>query len=335
MTLKVFYPSPKHSIYPREVDKQAMQVLDDALDPDVQFIVDTEIPDPAEYHILVAGTPSEEQLNASPNLHTVIIPWTGVSEKTLNLLLGHPHLSLHNMHHNTPTTAESALTLLFAAAKQLVPIERKFREHDWRPRYGPNPAMLLSGKTILMLGFGSIGQNIARVCQAMGMSILAIRRNPSAPTPKDIQTEVHSSDELHKLLPNVNILMVTLPLTDETRGMIGKEELGSLPPDAIVVNVGRGPVIDQEALYKALKNGSLHSAGIDVWYNYPPDEASRKHTPPADFPFHKLDNVVMSPHRGGGAKEVEVLRMAGLAKLLNAVARGEPIPNKVNLEAGY
>jgi phosphoglycerate dehydrogenase-like enzyme len=225
--------------------------------------------------------------------------------------------------------------LLFTAAKQVIPIERKFRGHDWRPRYGPNPALLLSGKTILMLGFGSIGQYIARVCQAMGMSILAIRRNPSAPTPKDSQAEVYSPDDLHKLLPRANVLMVTLPLTDETRGMIGKEEFALLPPDAIVVNVGRGPVIDQEALYNALKNGNLHSAGIDVWYNYPPDETSRENTPPADFPFHELDNVVMSPHRGGGAKEVEVLRMAELAKLLNAAARGEPIPNKVDLEAGY
>ena len=335
MTLKVFYPKPKLSLYPRDVDKQAMQVLESELAPDIDFIIDAKIPDPAEYHILVAGSPTLEQLNASPNLQTVIIPWTGVSDTTRKLISERPHLSLHNMHHNTPTTAESALMLLFTAAKQIIPIERKFRDHDWRPRYGPNPALLLSGKTVLMLGFGSIGQYIARVCQAMGMSILAIRRNPSAPNPEDIQAEVHSPDNLHKVLPRANVLMVTLPLTEETRGMIGKEELALLPPDAIVVNVGRGPIIDQKALYNALKNGSLHSAGIDVWYNYPPDEASREHTPPADFPFHELDNLVMSPHRGGGAKEVEVLRMAGLAKLLNTAARGEPIPNKVNLEAGY
>lgn len=335
MVLKVFFPRPKLSLYPREVDKQAMQVLDDELDPDVKLIMDTEIPDPAEYHILVAGSPTEEQLNASPNLHTVIVPWTGVSDATRKLIAERPQLSLHNMHHNTPTTAESALTLLFAAAKQVIPIERKFRAHDWRPRYGPNPALLLSGKTILMLGFGSIGQYIARVCQAMGMSILAVRRNPGIPFPEDIRAEVHSPDDLPKLLPRANVLMVTLPLTDETRGMIGKEEFGLLPPDAIVVNVGRGPVIDQEALYNALKNGSLHSAGIDVWYNYPPDEASHKNTPPADFPFHELDNIVMSPHRGGGAKEVESLRMAELATLLNAAVRGEPMPNKVDLKAGY
>jgi phosphoglycerate dehydrogenase-like enzyme len=129
--------------------------------------------------------------------------------------------------------------------------------------------------------------------------------------------------------------MCTLPLTDQTRGLIGEKEISLLPDHAILVNIGRGPVVDQGALYHALKDGKLHSAGIDVWYNYPPDEDARANTPPADYPFHELDNIVMSPHRGGGAAEVEVLRMTHLAELLNAVARGGPVPNKVDLEAGY
>jgi phosphoglycerate dehydrogenase-like enzyme len=99
--------------------------------------------------------------------------------------------------------------------------------------------------------------------------------------------------------------------------------------------MGRGPVVDQDALYNALITGKLHSAGIDVWYNYPPDEDARAYTPPADFPFHELDNIVMSPHRGGGASEVETLRMAHLAELLNAAASGDQIPNQVDLKRGY
>jgi phosphoglycerate dehydrogenase-like enzyme len=129
--------------------------------------------------------------------------------------------------------------------------------------------------------------------------------------------------------------MVTLPLTDETRGLIGEREIGLMPKNSVLVNIGRGPVVEQEALYHALKSGKLHSAGIDVWYNYPPDEEARAHTPPADFPFHELDNIVMSPHRGGGASEVEILRMAHLANLLNAAARGDQIPNQVDLKRGY
>jgi phosphoglycerate dehydrogenase-like enzyme len=102
-----------------------------------------------------------------------------------------------------------------------------------------------------------------------------------------------------------------------------------------LVNVGRGPIVDEAALYQALREGTLHSAGLDVWYNYPTDKAARSHTPPSAYPFHELDNVVMSPHRAGGADETDMLRMMHLAALFNAAARGDEMPNRVDLQAGY
>ena len=117
--------------------------------------------------------------------------------------------------------------------------------------------------------------------------------------------------------------------------MIGEHELALMPPGGILVNVGRGPVVDPGALYSALRSGQLGAAGLDVWYNYPKSPEERASTPPAEFPFHELDNVVMSPHRGGGSDQTEELRMTHLAAHLNAAARGEPIPNKVDLDAGY
>jgi phosphoglycerate dehydrogenase-like enzyme len=335
MALKAYYPTKVEGLYPRSVSEQAWNVLKTHLDPDVEFLFGEEIPDPADFHILIAGRPTREQLEASLNLQNVIVPWAGISDSTLELLKQFPHLTLHNLHHNAAATGETALMLLFTAAKRIIPIERKFREHDWTPRYQPNPALLLKGKAVLLLGFGNIGENIARVCQAMGMKILAIRRNPDIPTSEDIRVEIYSSADLHQVLPRAEVLMISLPLTEETEGMIGAEELALLPDNAILVNVGRGPVVDQEALYYALKDSKLHSAGIDVWYNYPPDPESRSNTLPADFPFHELDNVVMSPHRGGGAAEIDKLRMAHLAKLLNAANRNEPIPNQVDLTQGY
>jgi phosphoglycerate dehydrogenase-like enzyme len=335
MSLKVFYPREVLTLYPRDVDQSAWDILHKVLDPEIKFIIQPNIPDPADYQVLVSGRPTEDLLEASQNLHTVVIPWAGLPEQTGALMRKYPHISLHNLHHNAVTTAETALTLLLAAAKCTFPIERAFRQHDWRPRYGPNPARLLYGKTILIFGYGSIGQHIGRVCQTLGMKIVAIRRNPDKPGPEDVQAELYSPEALHQFLPLVDVLMVTVPLTDETRGRIGEREFELMPEGAILVNVGRGLVIDQEALYEALKSGKLHSAGIDVWYNYPSDEDSRANTPPADYPFHELENIVMSPHRGGGASEVEFLRMQKLAEMLNAIARGELVPNKVDLEAGY
>jgi phosphoglycerate dehydrogenase-like enzyme len=164
------------------------------------------------------------------------------------------------------------------------------------------------------------------------MRVLAIRRNPGT---GDAGIPVHPPDALHDLLPQADVLFLTLPLTEQTRGLIGAAELELLPQGAILVNVGRGPIVDQGALYHALESGKLHGAGLDVWYNYPPDEESKSDTPPADFPFHQLNNVVMSPHRGGHTEETGYLRMIHLAESLNAAARGEPIPNAVDLQAGY
>lgn len=331
--LKVYYPRQPGSESKRASDRISWQALVSALSTEVDLVASPDIPEPAEYHILIAGRPSAEQLDASPNLHTLLIPWAGLPEETAKLMAAYPDIVIHNLHHNSVTTAETALTLLLAAAKHLVPIENKFRQHDWRPRYAPNPALMLEGKTVLILGYGSVGQHVGRVCSAMGMRVLATRRNPEKPL--NAPGEVHPSSNLHSLLPEANVLIICLPLTAETRGLISEDEINLLPDKAIVVNVGRGPVIDQHALYQALKNGKLHSAGLDVWYNYPPDEASRSNTLPADVPFHQLDNIVMSPHRGGGSAEIELRRMAHLAEFLNLAAAGESLPNQVSLERGY
>ena len=101
-----------------------------------------------------------------------------------------------------------------------------------------------------------------------------------------------------------------------------------------VVNTGRGPIVDEPALFDVLRAGRLR-AGLDVWYRYPEDEAARVGTPPAALPFYELDNVVMSPHRGGLCAEAERLRAVSLAEMLNAGARGEPMPGRVDLDAGY
>lgn len=334
MSLVVYYPKAPFSLYPREADDIAWQVLLDNLDPNITIHTGSKVPQPADYHVLVSGHPTPEQLEASPALHTLLIPWAGLPEKTAEMMANYPHIRVHNLHHNAYTTAETALMLLLAAAKRIIPIERRFRENDWRPRYGPNPAISLHGKTVLILGYGSIGQHVGQVCAAMGMRVLGTRHSLTSPIQVG-PAEVHPAKALHQLLPQAQVLFITLPLTAETRGLIGADELALLLPQSIVVNVGRGPVVDQHALYHALRDGNLHSAGVDVWYNYPPDEASRANTPPAEVPFHKLENVVMSPHRGGGSADIETVRMGYLADLLNTTARGNPMPNQINLEKGY
>lgn len=291
---------------------------------------------PPDVQILVAGRPRREHLTNKAQLHALIIPYAGMPPETAALLQDFRKISVHNLHHNAPMTGEMAMALLLAAAKSLLPVDKTFRQHDWTSRHnGDIACMVLEGKTALILGYGNVGRYVARVCWALGMRVLAIKRTVDERAANLVT--LGTPKQLPNWLPKANVLIVCVPGTPETAGLIGKEELALLPAGSLVVNVGRGNVIDQEALYCALKDGHLMGAGLDVWYNYPADADARNNTPPADYPFHELDNVVMSPHRGGGGgiHEVEMRRIDALAESLNAAASGQPIPHRIDLRAGY
>ncbi len=304
------------------------------LHPAVRLTDGAELSDPQSIDLLVTGFPKRSDLDACPRLRALITPFAGVPAETCALLRDYPHVTLHSLHYNVTPTAEMAVTLLLAAAKALPPLDRALRRNDWRGRYGVTPATMLAGKTALILGYGMIGRRIAPVCQALGMQVIGVKRH--APTAPDAHgVAVHPVSDLHGLLPGVDALIAALPETPETSGIIGAAELAMLRPGAIVVNVGRGATIDEEALYLALRDGVIRSAGVDVWYQYPQTKEARANTPPSRFPFHELDNVVMSPHRAGWLSEAEADRMAGLAEAINAAAEGREIPGRVDKVLGY
>jgi phosphoglycerate dehydrogenase-like enzyme len=316
-----------------EPSEASLANLRSRLQPGVVLTVGLELPKSPDYQILVAGRPRREHITASRALRALIVPFAGLPQETRALMLDFPQIRVHNLHHNAVAAAEMAITLMLAAAKFIVPIDRALRRNDWRPRYCPNPAVVLQGKTALILGYGAIGQSVARACRGLGMDVLATRRRVGDQDPDG----VYGPEALHRLLPRADVLIIALPLTEETKGLIGEAELALLGPKALLVNIGRGPIVDEEPLYRALRDGSIHAAGLDVWYNYPRGETPRENTPPSAYPFHRLDNVVMSPHRAGtgGAEEIELLRMVHLAELLNAAAAGEEMPNRVDIRIGY
>ncbi|MEZ4515498.1 MAG: NAD(P)-dependent oxidoreductase [Chloroflexota bacterium] len=324
---------PVHFEHPLSADERTHLIA--ALEPDVAVTEGPALPDPAVYRVLVAGRPSRAALEASPYLERVIIPWAGLPEETRLIMPDFPHISIHNLHHNAAPVAELTLMLLLAAAKFTLRYDAALRSGDWRIRYDrPGPSVLLEGRTALILGYGAIGRRVARACRTLGMRVLATRRQVEQPYVEE-DAAIYPASALPVLLPQANALIICLPLTPETDGLIGPAELALLPPKAVLVNIGRGRIVDEKALYEALQTGRLHAAGIDVWYSYPPDESSRAHHRPSAYPFHELDNIVMSPHRGGAADETARLRMTALAELLNAAAHGKPIPNRVDLNVGY
>jgi phosphoglycerate dehydrogenase-like enzyme len=304
------------------------------MDPGIRLTFGPKLPVSAETQILVAGRPARDQLEASSALERLIIPFAGLPPATRALLLDFPHIKVHNLHHNAALTAEMALALLLAAAKFIIPYDRALRAHDWTLRYQPNPSILLEGKTALVLGFGAIGKRIARACWGLGMTVHALRKRPAQEIP-EFPVNLHSPEALTDLLPQTDVLLIALPATPQTDGLLGARELGLLPDASLLVNIGRAAIVEQQALFDCLQSGKLAAAGLDVWYNYPASPEGRAHTPPADLPFHELDNLVMSPHRAGHSRETENLRMSALADLLNAAARGQSVPNPVNVAAGY
>jgi phosphoglycerate dehydrogenase-like enzyme len=320
-----------HVYIPDVPTENYLTYLETLLDPSIKLSRGAETPIPADYQWLVAGRPTLDYITASPHLHGLIIPFAGLPDQTRALLANYPHIKVYNLHHNSASTAEMAVTLLLAAAKQIVPADRIFRAHNWTPRHAPMPSQMLLDKTVLILGYGRIGERVGRACQALGMQVIGIKKRPPFPT------NVYPSEKLYEYLPQAHALVICLPSTEETKGMIGKREIALMPDASIIINVGRAAIVEEKALYDALKCGKLHGAGFDVWYNYPHDIPSRTHTPPAHYPFHELDTIVMSPHRAGGVGtgEIEYARMEALAALLNAAARHDPIPNEVDLTLGY
>lgn len=323
----------------------------------VQEVADVVADAPERCDVFIEGRPSEEQLKCVREGGAVVVPFAGVPPATGQALRSRPDLTLHNLHHNSVETAETALALLLSASRRIVTADRAMRMGDWTPRYTPEECIRLAGRTAVVLGIGGIGKRVATALAAMGVEVIGVRRGGEAEQTYDLEFDpfahqgqakvsVTTLDRLPEVLPVANFLMVTLPLTPESEGLIGAKELAMLQKPSIVVNIARATIVREKDLYEALKNGVLHAAGLDVWYRYPkhpegivpgyfnmPEEA--KTTYPSEYPFHELDNLVMSPHRGGSSAEAEENRIEHLAMLVRAFAEKGQMPNQVNIEAGY
>ena len=330
--------SPSNSSFRVHIDSNPedwnTNLFEGRLAPSIHLTFSEEVPRNAEFKVLVAGRPAEKLLKASPELERVIIPWAGLAAETRQKLLSHPHLTVHNLHHNAAATAELGLALLLAAAKRLLPMDRSLRQGDWRPRYHGPYGVLLAGSRAAVVGYGHIGRRIAQYCQALGMEVSATRRSIKDPY-HDEGISIKPAEALGQLLGSTDVLILCAPLTDETRGMIGAMELATMPEDGILINIGRGGLVDPWSLYNALADVNLGAAGLDVWYQYPGNSEVQSDTRPSEAPFWELENVVMSPHRGGMIDETRSQRTEALIELLNEAVAGEEPGNVVDVKRGY
>ncbi len=311
----------------------AEEVAEAALPPGVVVDVATDAtPERMDgVQVLVDGDPPEELLDASA-LERVIVPYAGVREGLRARIEARPHLTLHNSHFNAPFVAQHALSLLMACAARLGRYDRDLRQGDWGAPDGP-ASTHLAGRQALLLGYGAIGRAMVPMLQGLGMELEALRRRPR---PDDRGVRQTGPDELHAALGRADAVLVSLPSTAATDGLLDADAFTALRPGAILVNVGRGSVIDEEATWQALDAGRLGGLGLDVWWRYPDDRAARRATLPSRRPFHLHPDVVLSPHR---ANAVDGWRQASVRDVLTTLAGiaggTDPSRNVVDVGAGY
>jgi phosphoglycerate dehydrogenase-like enzyme len=279
--------------------------------------------------VLVDGTPPEQLLEGKKLKH-VIVPFVGIEPSLREALLQRPHIMLHNSHYNAGFVAQHAFALLLACANRIVEADRTFRKGDWRER--DIESVYLGGKTCLLLGYGAIAQHLVGMLQALGMNVSVLRRTKSENKNSDVRE--YTTNQLHEALATADVMICSLPGTPETLNLLDKAAFAVMKANSILVNVGRGKVIDQHALYDALSSYHLLAAGIDVWWNYPKNKEARADTFPSDAPLHELPNIVMSPHRANQAVDENLVRLEDVAKTIQAIVKGEE-RNLVDVERGY
>jgi len=219
--------------------------------------------------------------------------------------------------------SEHIMSYLLAFARQLHVAIRAQGQHRWEEAE-QRPVFELAGQTLLLIGVGDIGRRTAHVASSLGMRVLGVRRNPQIAEPS-IEA-MFGPDRLLEILPQADWVVLTVPLTRETKDLIGERELAAMKPSAHLVNVGRGGTVQETALTRALQERLIAGAGLDVFEGEPL---------PADSPLWELPNVIITSHYAGSTPYYEERAMAIFIDNLRRYRDGEPLHNLVDKKLGY
>lgn len=267
---------------------------------------------------------------AAKRLRLIHAPGAGTNE--IDLAAVPDGAVVCNVYGHGAGIAEYVLMAILALNSDLLNMDARLRHGDWSDRTERGARHEIRGRTLAVIGLGRIGVEVARLATAFGVRVIAATRTPSADRDKRLGlASIFGMDQLHAVLAEADFVVVAVPLDASTAGLIGSRELNAMKPSAYLVNVARGQIIDDGALYQALKERTIAGAALDVWYRYP--EANER-VYPSKHPFHELDNVIMTPHIAGVTEETFKHRWAVIDDNLRRLAAGEPLLNVVYPSSG-
>jgi glyoxylate/hydroxypyruvate reductase A len=273
-------------------------------------------------------------------LRWVQLPSVGVNQETASVTWRRaPQVAV-----TTASGLASVAMSQYVAASVLFHAHRLWRlpeyrdVRDWSVRRAFQPSILI-GRTVGLLGYGGVGRRVAHILANLGMRVIAVRRSPGRSAAEGYRrpeiealdagpepAEIRGLDDLEWLLRESEYLVSTVPLTPESRGLIGARELAMLPRGAVVINVSRGPIFDEDALTNALRSGQLGGASLDVF---------RVEPLPADSPLWDMPNVMITPHSSGTHDRVSAFTTDLFLENLARYVDGRPLLNMADRSRGY
>jgi len=276
--------------------------------------------------VLVSMGFTREMGQAAKRLRLVQVPGAGLDRVDRSALPS--GAALANVYGHEVGIAEYVIGAMLALTREFGRLDAALRAGTWASQWAvgtaPPPVWTeLAGRTLGILGHGRIGQALARRARAFDMEVLAIRRDLSRPDPHAV---VRGPEALPDVLARADYLAVTASLSPETRGLLGERELALMKPSAVLINVSRAEIVDEDALYRALAERRIAAAALDVWYRYP---SAPGPTLPARRAFHELPNVLMTPHVSGWTDGMMEARATVIAGNVERTARGEPPLNSI------
>lgn len=281
----------------------------------------------AEAEIIVTSSFPTELAGQASNLRLLHAAGAGTDGIALDAL--GPEVMVATTGHHEDSIAEYVVMALIALQRSLRNQDTQLRAGRWSSAgYDsliPQP-LTLSRRVATFLGFGAIGQASWRALRHFGVEGIAITRSGATDAKHHGLLWSGRTRDLNRALQESDLLIVSVPLDRETRGIVGATELENLGGNGLIVNVARGPVVDERSLFDMLRDHKIAGAAIDVWFRYPGTDG---YAFPSDLPFGSLDNILMTPHSSGVTQQTFHDRAASIADNINRFRAGTPLRDGV------